>query len=87
MESMLYCANELQDVMKVLLETKTVIGKGWKEQRNKQVEKNMQKLEEEKLSKRNARSLSPSRISKTSKQGATYSGLSQVCALLSTVSS
>merc|ERR1719508_466193 len=75
MDTMLYCANAMQEVMKVLSETKTVIGQVWKEQRNKQVEENMKKLELEKMSRKNAKSVSPSRKSKTSTRGRLNSNL------------
>jgi len=75
MDTMLYCANAMQEVMKVLSETKTVIGQVWKEQRNKQVEENMKKLELEKMSRKNAKSVSPSRKSKSSTRGRLNSNL------------
>jgi len=75
MDTMLYCANAMQEVMKVISETKTVIGQVWKEQRNKEVEKNMKKLEAEKMSKINTRSSSPSRKSKSSTRGRPNSNL------------
>eukprot|EP00092_Neocalanus_flemingeri_P022542 GFUD01024444.1.p1 GENE.GFUD01024444.1~~GFUD01024444.1.p1 ORF type:complete len:1183 (+),score=255.92 GFUD01024444.1:131-3679(+) len=75
MDTLLYCANAMQEVMKVLAETKTVIGQVWKEQRNKQVEKNMEKLEAEKMSRKNTKSVSPSRKSKSSARGRPNSNL------------
>ena len=73
-ETMLYCANAMQEVMKVIKETKTVIGQAWKEQRNREVEKNM-KIEAEKMSKKNIKSVSPSRKSKLSSRGHPNSNL------------
>eukprot|EP00090_Calanus_glacialis_P014557 TRINITY_DN2336_c0_g1_i1.p1 TRINITY_DN2336_c0_g1~~TRINITY_DN2336_c0_g1_i1.p1 ORF type:complete len:1048 (-),score=339.89 TRINITY_DN2336_c0_g1_i1:321-3224(-) len=75
MDTMLYCANAMQEVMKVISETKTVIGKVWKEQRNKQVEKDMKKLEAEKMSRKNTKSVSPSRKPKSSTRGRPNSNL------------
>jgi len=75
MSTMLFCANSMQEVMKVLAETKTVIGQVWKEQRNNQVEKNMKKLEAEKMSRKAAQSVSPSRKSKSSTRGRPNSNL------------
>jgi len=75
METMLYCANAMQEVMKVIKETKTVIGQVWKEQRNREVEKNMKKIEAEKMSKRNRKSVSPSRKSTASNRARPNSNL------------
>jgi len=66
MDTMLFSANAMQEVMKVIKETRTVIGQVWKEQRNREVEKNMKKIEAEKMSKKNTKSVSPSRKSKSS---------------------
>jgi len=73
MDTMMYCVNGIQEVMKFLSGASMGIGEVWKEQRNKQVEANMQQIETDKISKKSSKS-SP-RKNKSSTRGRPNSNL------------
>ena len=63
MDTMLYIANAMQEVMKVVMkENKLVVGQVWKEQMKRELEKKMKKVEAEKMSKIHTKSKASNRV-------------------------